>query len=161
MIGTIFGFMAGGKMKLILGAGLAIVLFFAWMHYKNIRDHRLQLIAENAVLTVVIETQKATFIAYQEGVVRTAKKTQAALSKIETQRNKALRTVNDLEKKLGRHDVSFLAKRRPESITGVFNRGTNKLFKSLEETSRCFSERNCSAKPAGVQPASPVKSPAD
>lgn len=142
MIATLLGVLGIGnstnwfKIAGIALAVLAVVssIYFGYRHYNNILAENARLTANNATLTAnnaqlesAIATQESTILALQEDfqeITQIQAETQQSFSRSRDR-------VRELENRLGRHEIGFLASQRPGLVENIINDAT-------KDASRCF-----------------------
>jgi len=133
MFGALISFMGGAKLKLI-GAGIiALLLWAAWSHYTYIRDDRIQLIKDKAIIETALKTEKASFSSYKITTEKNYKDIQEDIISLDKDYKKSEKKVRKFSKMLERHDLGHLTFKKPGLIERKANRATKKVFKDFEE----------------------------
>jgi hypothetical protein len=99
-----------------------------YLYFKDTQE-RLEAAAANiATLKSVNETQEATIKQQQEDQV----KQQELLGNLQTSMNENEEYLDDLRRKLNKHNLTLLALKKPAAIEKRINNGTAQVFKDIE-----------------------------
>ncbi len=122
--------------------GLSAVLGILW-YINSVFDERDELLGSIAVKDQVIEQQVAYHGKYVNKVDESQKllkvdlqREQTAHEKLQENYSEARTVIDDLRYKLNKHNLEYLAEKKPVLIGNVINRGTARMFKQLREATR-------------------------
>lgn len=91
-----------------------------------------ELTKQNSRMESVINTQ----IESQKILKKNFENYQVDVAEINKEFNKYRTEVSKVEKKLSKHNLVKLVAKKPKLMENVFNKGTDKVFKEIEEASR-------------------------
>jgi hypothetical protein len=113
------------RIGIVIAIGLAIASCF-W--YYNWSQNKLQELRENNTkLTLAVEQNEATIRVLNESIVRSNEQINTVNTKFQD-----LRQEHDkLSKKFSKHDIGYLASKKPKLVQKIFNKGT-------ADVGRCF-----------------------
>ena len=114
---------AGVVTVLLLAAGTAV-----WLHYKGILEEN-SVLRENAVaLETAIDLKDQEIAVMQDQAVDRRVRAERSQRELWAARTK----VSDLQEKLGRHDLGVAIAAKPEWLTKIMQRGTERRLRSIE-----------------------------
>ena len=131
---AIKGFVLGHATKLIIGAGVLLVVGMFYLHYQHIKKENRILKENNAKLELAVETQQET-IEFMKRDIESIKSTQKELTKKSAQYENDLDELRTKFTKNGR-DFGKIAKQKPGLVEGIINKGTKDTFNCFEELSK-------------------------
>lgn len=143
MLGLITGLFSGGGFSKYLMMGMAaIILIGGGMSYWYYKDSQntIRILNENVATLVANEDRLRDEIEEQnESILRLdnqRKIDQVKINRLGKEYGKSRAKVNDLRKKLSKHDIGYLAQEKPGLIENIVNKGTKKLGEELEALSQ-------------------------
>jgi len=124
--------------KLIVGGIVLIVVLAAgatiWWHYKGLLEENKQLAVNQAQLETAVDLKDQEIAVMQDqGVQRRARAHQEA-----QELWSARAEVSALEEKLAKHDLAVMVRRHPETMTKIFNRGTERALQETEDAANAI-----------------------
>lgn len=123
-------------MKILLIGGTAIAISLGVMHYRGVVSER-DLYKTKATLEAEAHlSTKRSFNIYKDQVNAQIADISADLSKLDTKYKEARKEAGALSKKLAKHDLEHLAKKKPDAVTSIINAGTERLFHDIETSTQ-------------------------
>jgi len=116
------------KMLLIVAAVLGVVGFGAWKYYTYTQE-QIRIYAVNAATAELAQEQSEKAIAALKKDMVEVRAQYTAVSK---SFDVAKKRVDDLEEKLGKHDLGVLAQRKPKLIEKIVDKGTKDVLRCYE-----------------------------
>jgi hypothetical protein len=123
---------------IVVIAGALVVsgmVYTGYRHVVNLQAERDQLLADNTMLTAnnsqleqAIKTQQETIDSLRKDFELASQLQQETWEQFQA----ANRRVTDLEERLSRHDLGFLASRRPGLVENVVNDATEEVLRCIE-----------------------------
>lgn len=118
--------------KLVIAGVVTVVLLAAgaavWLHYKGILEENSTL-RENAVaLEASIDLKDQEIAVMQDQAVDRRERAERSQKELWAARTK----VSDLQEKLARHDLGAAIVDKPEWLTKIMKRGTERRLRSIE-----------------------------
>jgi len=101
------------------------------------------LTSNNLVLQKSFEEEKQNFDLYKDSVTKNLSKYKEKTQTLGRKYDEAKTNVTRLEKTLSKHDLEYLAKKKPVLVEHRINSATSRLFKDIET----FTSRSYSSKP--------------
>ena len=120
------------KLTLIFGVLIAGLVGGFVLYYKDTQNRLKVLQENNAKLETAVQTQSQTIDVLQSD----AKKFAELNSKLRIKLDDAEKDKDELYKKLQRHDLTRKAIRKPGLMEKIFNKGTQKEFKDIEDITK-------------------------
>lgn len=130
-MGMLLNLFGGSKLKLIAIGILVAVLAGLALTIKIQAGKIDGLTAQVAAEQSAHATTKASFSVYREEAEAQADRTQRAMTDLAQSRYDAQTEINELSKKLARHDLGHLMRKKPGLIERRVNRATEKLFRDI------------------------------
>lgn len=126
-----FSFGIGSKVA--LGAGVVILAMSGafYLYFNHAQEKMNEQAAQIELLQNANETLQGTIIRQREETRRQAEN----LNNLNDRLNRIRRESNDMAELLARHDLKYLATKRPGLIENRVNRGTQDVFNQLKELS--------------------------
>jgi rRNA-processing protein FCF1 len=110
-----------------IAIGAAAVLW-VYVYVNDMRDELDLRIAENAQSKLVISELKGSI----GGILENLEEADASLKRIEISRKKSKEKLDKLEETIHKHDIAKIRTRKPELLRRIYERGTNKYYKEIE-----------------------------
>lgn len=143
-------------MRLAGGLLLALVIGSTTLYIKHLHGEVAELNASlgaeqaaNEVLSAELKSAKDVFKWYQGATSKLLKDAGAENGKLSKEYQAARDKVDELADVLAKHDLKYLAEKKPGLVSKSINAGTERVFRDIEKTTRDFADRN--SKPADVK----------
>ena len=121
-----------GKVKLLITVVLMIGLAGGVAYVYKLRGDNAILKSNQVKLESAIEDQKE--------VIASQKADYEKIISINDELNKKINTINqskkELEKKLAKHDLNYLATEKPKLIERIINKGSDKIMNEMNEATK-------------------------
>ena len=121
-----------GKVKLLITVVLMLGLAGGVAYVYKLRGDNAILKSNQVKLESAIEDQKE--------VIASQKADYEKIISINDELNKKINTINqskkELEKKLAKHDLNYLATEKPKLIERIINKGSDKIMKEMNEATK-------------------------
>ena len=121
--------LSGLSTKLIIAGVVLAVLGGVGLYIKSIIDENAVLLGNQRQLETALDLKDTEIASYQDQATTRRELAQEAAQALWASQAK----VDDLEAKLSRHDLPLLVKRKPGLVTKVFQKGTEKMKREMEE----------------------------
>jgi len=83
-----------------------------------------------------------SFDTYKVDVAKEVTKANESIARLQREAAKNRRAYDELADKFEKHDLAFLAKRKPGLVAGIINRGTERLRRDIQTLTRDFATGN-------------------
>ncbi len=164
MTGMITGLLGAGGISKYLMMGMAAIILIggglSYWYYKDSQDTIRMLNMDVATLEAneialegAIQDQNNSILLLE----KTRKIDQVKINSLSTNYRTSRKKVNDLRRDLSKHDIGYLAQRKPGLVEKVINKGTKELGKEFERLSQPDSLPN--PEPKEISMKVPVKTP--
>ena len=121
-----------GKVKLLITVVLMLGLAGGVAYVYKLRGDNAILKSNQVKLVSAIEDQKE--------VIASQKADYEKIISINDELNKKINTINqskkELEKKLAKHDLNYLATEKPKLIERIINKGSDKIMNEMNEATK-------------------------
>ena len=121
-----------GKVKLLITVVLMLGLAGGVAYVYKLRGDNAILKSNQVKLESAIEDQKE--------VIASQKADYEKIISINDELNKKINTINqskkELEKKLAKHDLNYLATEKPKLIERIINKGSDKIMNEMNESTK-------------------------
>ena len=121
-----------GKVKLLITVVLMLGLTGGVAYVYKLRGDNAILKSNQVKLESAIE--------YQKEVIASQKADYEKIISINDELNKKINTINqskkELEKKLAKHDLNYLATEKPKLIERIINKGSDKIMNEMNEATK-------------------------
>ena len=121
-----------GKVKLLITVVLMLGLAGGVAYVQKLRGDNAILKSNQVKLESAIEDQKE--------VIASQKADYEKIISINDELNKKINTINqskkELEKKLAKHDLNYLATEKPKLIERIINKGSDKIMNEMNEATK-------------------------
>jgi|TARA_B100000886_G_scaffold335819_2_gene293490 hypothetical protein len=121
-----------GKVKLLITVVLMLGLAGGVAYVYKLRGDNAILKSNQVKLESAIEDQKE--------VIASQKADYEKIISINDELNKKINTINqskkELEKKLAKHDLNYLATEKPKLIERIINKGSDKIMNEMNEATK-------------------------
>ena len=121
-----------GKVKLLITVVLMLGLAGGVAYVYKLRGDNAILKSNQVKLESAIEDQKE--------VIASQKAEYEKIISINDELNKKINTINqskkELEKKLAKHDLNYLATEKPKLIERIINKGSDKIMNEMNEATK-------------------------
>lgn len=121
-----------GKIKLLITVVLMLGLAGGVAYVYKLRGDNAILKSNQVKLESAIEDQKE--------VIASQKADYEKIISINDELNKKINTINqskkELEKKLAKHDLNYLATEKPKLIERIINKGSDKIMNEMNEATK-------------------------
>lgn len=121
--------LSGLSTKLIIAGVVLAVLGGVGLYIRSIINENAVLLGNQRQLETALDLKDTEIASYQDQATTRHELAQEARQAMWASQAK----VDDLEEKLSRHDLPLLVKRRPETMTRLFQKGTADVHREMEE----------------------------
>jgi hypothetical protein len=105
------------------------VLAAGWLYYQSLLSQITALEVSNAQLETALALKAQEVASLKSQAASTNRRADVAAETLRA----AQARVDALERVLEKHDLKYLIKRKPGLVTGVFQKGTAKVLKEVED----------------------------
>lgn len=120
--------MFGLKAYLIMGAVVLTMIGGFYWYYKDSQARLALLVSNNAKLELAVKTNEETITSLQQNFAAA----NAQLTKV-NQEFTAVRNQNrELADRLSKHDIAYLASKKPELVQNIINKASDKAVRCFE-----------------------------
>lgn len=116
------------KLYLSLIAGVAVLIGIFYWYYKSSQETIAILNANNAKLEIAIQTQKQAL----ESIKNDLQTQQNVLEQTYKDFDESRRLNQELSDRLSKHDLGFLASKKPKLVENIINKATSDAARCLE-----------------------------
>lgn len=130
--------MLGGlTTKLIIAGVVLAILGGVGLYFKHLIDENAVLLGNQRQLETALDLKDTELASYQDQAATRHRLAQEASQALWASQEK----VNELERKLSRHDLPLLVKKKPGLVTKIFQKATDQAHRDIEDAANATLEK--------------------